>query len=295
MVTIASHKHRTFPDAVDVPEVRTRFPELGILDTARTQRWLRKRGHQARRLPKDLEHPVLALFDALDLSGDGLIELQLLHATLLVLSDDLLSGELHQQGHDMRQILWELTTDVEHLMGIAQHVQRDAFVRLLLPLAARHPDFLEVLPFRAAAQTAIRQGELRRVFLGNMEADSNSKMSELDSQMSPMRRSRPNFLQRELRRRDTMNVQLSSVVKSGSSPSLPLVNEKPKSVALGPLRPGKHALKAGMEGSQVKLIPSALRRQSSMPAIGGGLTAGWTAQLKKTKAYGTIRVPDAAR
>lgn len=63
----------------------------------------------------------------------------------------------------MRQLLGQVVADVGYLAGPACHVRRDAFVYLLLPLAVRHPDFLEALPFRAAAQTVICRFELGRV------------------------------------------------------------------------------------------------------------------------------------
>jgi len=287
---------RTFPSAEDVPEVpevSSRFPAKSvIIDTARTQRWLRRRGLQSQKLPKGLERPVLALYDALDVQGNGLIELRLLYVTLLVLHEDMLSGEL-QQGGDTRHTISELTADVEQLMGIVRHLQRAAFVRLLQPLAARHPDFLEVLPFREAAQTAIRRGELRRVFLGDIEAGNTSAASEPDSPLSPFspitpwRRSRANTWQREResRRGDTTCAQPSSVVKSGSSPSFPVVQQKSKSVTVG-----ENTLKAELEGCHGKVKPLQIRRQRSMPALGG-----WTPQIKNKKAMVPIQVPSASR
>merc|ERR1719210_3080405 len=111
-------------------------------------------------------------------------------------------------------------------MGVAQHVPRDAFVRLLLPLAAHCPNFLQVLPFRAAAQAAIRRRELRRMFLGDMEADDNGGAAfEPDSLMrstAPMRCNKAKSWQQGLRRGHALCVQPSSVVKPGSSPGRPL-------------------------------------------------------------------------
>jgi hypothetical protein len=274
--------------------------QLGIIEAVRIQRWLLRRGRQTRQLPGDLEHPVLALHDFLDSRRNGLVELQLLHATLLVLRDDFLSREFNLHGGDMKHILAELTADVEHLMGIAQHVQRDAFIRLLLPLAAHRPDFLQVLPFRAAAQTAIRRRELRRMFLGDMGADNDSGAAfEPDSLMTPtapMRCNKANSWQQRLRRGHALCVQPSSVVKPGSSPGRPLSSTV-----------GDNTLKADMEDSHGKVKPSQVRRPASMPASGinrrgmdtsltsPGLTAGWTAQIKKKKALVPIQAPDTGR
>lgn len=145
-------------EPVEIPELSVEAPKVSLLDTSCTQRWLRTRGLRARAVPLEVEADVAALFSALDIQFEGMVLTRFLVMVLRALRD-ILDGTTH--GSKLKDLIGRLANNIENLPGA--HVDRSTFLRLFLPLATQHPDFLEDVPFRAAAQTALRRLELSQV------------------------------------------------------------------------------------------------------------------------------------
>jgi len=148
-------------EVVQVPEIVGKTPTVGVLETSRTQRWFRKRGAKKAEVPLNLEAIVYAVYNALDVHHEGLVEWRVVRLVFKMLREFLGEGA---NLKERRKLLAQLIDCVGVKNDKAGHVRRDHFVKLVLPFASRNPDFFEALPFRAAAQTVLRRLELGRVF-----------------------------------------------------------------------------------------------------------------------------------
>jgi len=159
-------------EVVQVPEIRAKTPQLGVLDTSRTQRWFKSHGLQAREVPLSIEAMANAVYNALDVRHEGIVEWRIVRLVFKMVREFLVDAQ-------KRRLLGQLMDRVGCRQERTGHLRRDTFVKLVLPFASKNPDFFEALPFRTAAQTVLRRLELRRVFnIGKCEKEEMEKVRE---------------------------------------------------------------------------------------------------------------------